>query len=124
MSEFASSPLRELGAILLHSLKGMPVPRGECGLDCALFFCAYSFRKNPSQEERNVRMKNKSAKIPEDVKDLNEFYRRMEREKRSKLLRTYFQEALYFKGKSDLLIEHVAAMVFAAMEENNSDEEI
>jgi len=69
-------------------------------------------------------MKNKSAKIPEDVKDLNEFYRRMEREKRSKLLRTYFQEALYFKGKSDLLIEHVAAMVFAAMEENNSDEEI
>lgn len=45
-------------------------------------------------------MKNKRAKIPEDVKDLNEFYRRMEREKRSKLLRTYFQEARFISREN------------------------
>jgi len=62
-------------------------------------------------------MKKEKAKFPEDAKDLNDFYRRMDREKRIELFRDHLETALYLKKKSDILFNHIAAIVCVTAEE-------
>ncbi|OGV48034.1 MAG: hypothetical protein A2017_07025 [Lentisphaerae bacterium GWF2_44_16] len=62
-------------------------------------------------------MKKESAKFKEDAKDLNDFYHRMDREKRIELLREHLETALYLKKKSDILFNHIATIVSVTAED-------
>ena len=64
-------------------------------------------------------MKGKTAKLPEDAKNIDDFYRKMDREKRLELLRDYLETARYMKNKSDILFDHVASMACVTAEETN-----
>ena len=68
-------------------------------------------------------MKEKTAKLPEDVKDIDELYRKMDREKRIELLRDYLETARYMKAKSDILFDHVTSMACVTAEEANKQTE-
>lgn len=55
--------------------------------------------------------------LPEDAENIDDFYRRMDREKRLELLRDYLVTARFFKEKSDILFDHVASMACITAEE-------
>lgn len=69
-------------------------------------------------------MKEKTAKLPEDVKDIDELYRKMDREKRLELLCDYLETARYMKAKSDILFDHVASMACITAEEANEQKHL
>ena len=55
-------------------------------------------------------MKEEASKIPKGVKNIEDFYRMMDREERLELIREYLETARYLKAQSDDLFGHIAIM--------------